>query len=132
MTPAHKCERKLIAKLTRSRYRVPYLGLTCTPNHALLHYVFRGQGAPSGTLISRKRNQFISISVYILVYQPCSFACILVFFLADKVSSRSYVRKLTSLSLAFLCLFYVYFTVFWDRRSLQIRYVVFFQHGFKC
>ena len=104
----------------------------CTPNHALLHYVFRGQGAPSGTLMSRKRNQFISISVYILVYQPCSFACILVIFLTDKVSSRSYVRKLTALSLAFLCLFYVYFTVFWDRRSLQIRYAVFFQHGFKC
>ena len=46
MTPAHKCERKLIAKLTRTRYWVPYFVLTCNcpPNHALPHHVFRGQG----------------------------------------------------------------------------------------
>ena len=39
----------------------------------------------SVVLVSRKVNFFY------VVYQPCSFACILVIFLADKVSCRSYV-----------------------------------------
>ena len=47
--------------------------------------------------------------LFYVVYQPCSFACILVIFLADKVSSMQILRKLTALSLAVLCLFYVYF-----------------------
>ena len=136
MTPAHKCERKLIAKLTRTWYRVPYFVLTCPPSHALPHHVFRrgggggGQGAQSVMFMSRKefalafvcwphfnllhradepqkgRNScprlqsyfigFFRVGVsqsqlFYVVYQPCGFACILVIFLADKDSSRSYV-----------------------------------------
>ena len=36
---------------------------------------------------------------------------------------------MTALSFAVLCSFHVYF-IFWDRRSLQIRYAVPFKHGF--
>ena len=65
MTPA-QLRAQINCKMTRSRYRVPYFGRSCPPNHALPYVVARNSGAL----------QFCLYSIY---------------FLADKVSSRSHV-----------------------------------------
>ena len=54
--------------------------------------------------------------------------CLYSGFLADKVSSRSYVSFKHYRWWSFA--YFICTLLFWDRRSEQIRYAVFFQHGF--
>ena len=67
-----------------------------------------------------------------VVYQPwsfCLYSSYVIFFLIRSLVDPT--KAYSQLSSAVLCFIYVYFTVFWDRRSLQIRHAVsFFQHGF--
>ena len=73
------------------------LAFVCWRHFNLLHR-FNGplKRANQLSTVSTLLYRFLSCwclkkSTFYVVYQPCSFACILVIFLADKVSSTSYV-----------------------------------------